>query len=267
MSTTLETSTGATRVETDQGAAYAKFMGNPEGPQALFCELIGTRAAAWLGLPTFDVSIVDVAEVALVKFADGTHSQQGPAFLARFESGTVWGGGSDELKAVENPDTLAGLIVLDTWLLNCDRYRPEGERVRRNFRNVFLADGSTKGKVRVVAMDHTHVFACGRTLTKTIKNIDRVQDERLYGHFPEFAGHVTHDAVRVYATRLRSLSQADVDTLLHGVPGPWRPSADVTDAVREFLAGRAAFVSRNILKMLVDQRYLDPELELEGDDL
>jgi hypothetical protein len=57
---TLESSTGASRVETDQGPAYAKFMGNPEGSQALFCDLVGTRAAAWLGLSTFEVAVVQI---------------------------------------------------------------------------------------------------------------------------------------------------------------------------------------------------------------
>jgi hypothetical protein len=42
---TLDTSTGAARVETDQGPAFAKLMGNPEGPQALFCELLAWRDA------------------------------------------------------------------------------------------------------------------------------------------------------------------------------------------------------------------------------
>jgi len=263
VSTTLTSSTGATRVETDQGPAYAKFMGNPEGPHALFCELVGTRAAALIGLPTFEVSVIDVDEDELVEFANGSRSQRGPAFVARFVNGTTWGGSADELKLVENPDVLAGLIVHDTWLLNCDRYRPEGGAARRNFRNVFLADGSAKGKVRVVAMDHTHTFTCGRALTKAIKNIERVRDERLYGHFPEFAGFVELDAVRRYATRLCSLSRADINALLNGVPSAWRPPTDVVEAVKEFLAGRAAFVGQNVAQMLVDQRYVDPTLELE----
>lgn len=71
---TLETSTGATRVETDQGPAYAKLMGNPEGPQALFCDLVRTRAAAWLGLPTFDFGVVEVTDTGLVEFANGARS-------------------------------------------------------------------------------------------------------------------------------------------------------------------------------------------------
>jgi len=65
---TLESSTGASRVETDSGPAYAKLSGNPEGPQALFCEYVGTRAAAWLGLPTFEVAVIEVTETELVTY-------------------------------------------------------------------------------------------------------------------------------------------------------------------------------------------------------
>jgi hypothetical protein len=41
---TLGSSTGAARVETDLGPAYAKLLGNLEGPQALFCEWVGTMS-------------------------------------------------------------------------------------------------------------------------------------------------------------------------------------------------------------------------------
>jgi hypothetical protein len=44
---------------TDAGKAFVKTLGNPEGPAALISEWIGTRLAAWLGLPTFDIAIVD----------------------------------------------------------------------------------------------------------------------------------------------------------------------------------------------------------------
>ena len=83
---TLETSTGASRVETDQGSAYAKLLGNPEGPHALFCDWVGTQAAAWLGLPTFEVAVVEVTEAGIVTYSNGTLSQMGPAFVARAES-------------------------------------------------------------------------------------------------------------------------------------------------------------------------------------
>jgi len=169
-----------------------------------------------------------------------------------------------ELDAIENPESLAGLVVLDTWLMNCDRYRPDADYVRRNTRNVFLADGAGKGKFRVLAMDHTHCFTCGQALTKSIKNIDRVQDSRLYGHFPEFRAHVTQQAVRQFAQRLCSFPRSEAEAILRDVPSAWRPASEVASALLEFLCQRAGFVGQNVRQMLLDQHYLEPELELEG---
>ena len=44
----LESSTGPLHVMTDAGRAYVKTLGNPEGPDALVAEWIGTRLAQWL---------------------------------------------------------------------------------------------------------------------------------------------------------------------------------------------------------------------------
>lgn len=107
----LGTSTGATRVETDRGPAYAKFLGNPEGPHVLACELIGTRAAAWLALPILDFALIEVEEPALVSYSNGTTSAAGTAFVTRYEKGITWGGADETLAAIDNPDDLAGLVV------------------------------------------------------------------------------------------------------------------------------------------------------------
>ena len=240
---TLGSSTGAARVETDRGPAYAKLLGNPEGSQALFCEWVGTRAAAWLGLPTFAVAVVDVGTPGLVTYPDGSSSKVGPAFLARSQEGTTWGGVTKELDAVENPEVLSGLVVLDTWLLNCDRYRAEGLEVRRNTRNVFLSgEGASRGKFRLVAMDHTHCFTCGRELAKAIKHIDRVRDERLYGNFPEFRPYLTHEAVSRYTALLNGIDMQDVQALFQGIPSAWLPQPEIVAALMDFIGARASFV-------------------------
>lgn len=260
---TLASSTGATHVETDAGPAYVKLMGNGEGPQALYCEYVGTRAAAWLGLPTFATAIIDVTEPALVTYADGSKSSVGPAFAARFEPGFTWDGSSEILASVDNPDAIAGLLVLDTWLLNCDRYRSEAGAVRCNTRNVFLSSvGAPKGRVRMVAMDHTHILTCGAQLTKRIGHIDRVQDGRLFGHFPGFRPHLTHPSVRSFAARLAQLTVSDAAHMHAGVPRAWAPQADVQQAVVDFMVARAGFVAERIRDMLVDQGELPRELEL-----
>lgn len=259
----LETSTGAARVETDQGSAFAKMLGNPEGPQALFCDWVGTRAAAWLGLPTFEVGVVEVAEAGLITYGDGSVSLAGPAFVAREEAGSTWGGTAEELEIVENPDVLSGLIVLDTWLLNCDRFRPEAGHTRRNTRNVFLSErGAGKGKLRVIAMDHTHCFTCGSALTPGIRSIDRVQDARIYGHFPEFEELVTHEAVRRFSARLGELTKSVAEGFVAGAPRAWDIRDDVRAALVDFLRDRAAFLAPRLRGMLVDQGVLQPELDV-----
>lgn len=250
-------------METDQGPAYAKLLGNPEGPQALFCDWVGTRAAAWLGLTTFEVAAIEVAEPGLVTYANGSQSMPGAAFVTRAEIGTPWGGTAEELLSVENPDDLAGLIVLDTWLLNCDRYRPDGNNPRHNTRNVFLSSrGAAKGKFRVVAMDHTHCFTCGRAITKTVGNIDNVQHAGLYGHFSEFRPYLTHDAVRRFADRLTGLRKQTAEGFLAEVPRSWELSSEVRGALSRFLTERASFLGQHLRQMLVQQGELQAELEL-----
>jgi hypothetical protein len=103
-----------------------------------------------------------------------------------------------------------------------------------------------------------------QTLAKSIKNIDSVQDARLYGHFPEFRARLTHAAVSRFAARLRNFKKDDAEALLHGVPPAWLPQAEIRAALAEFLSDRAGFVGQNIRKMLVDQGELQPELELGG---
>lgn len=265
VSDTLASSTGASRVETDRGPAFAKLCGNPEGQQALLCELVGTRAAAWLGLPTFEVAIVEVTEPSLVTYANGTTSLAGPAFVAREESGTTWGGTVAELAYAENPEVLSGLVVLDTWLLNCDRFRPEAGRTRRNTRNVFLSSReAARGKYRIVAMDHTHTFTCGSPFSTRLAHIDRVKDQRLYGHFPEFRPYLTHAAVRRFAARLQQMNRIVATKFVLGMPPAWEVSKEIRVALVEFLAGRAAFLAPIVRQMLVDQGELQPELELGG---
>lgn len=262
---TLGSSTGASRVETDQGPAYAKMLGNPEGTQALFCEWVGTRAASWLGLPTFEVAIIDVERAGMVTYENGSRSLPGPAFVARAEEGAAWGGTTEELDAVENPEVLSGLIVLDTWLANCDRYRAEGASIRKNTRNVFLSGhGASKGRFRVLAIDHTHCFTCGRELNRTIRSIDRTHDARVYGAFPEFHSYVTSSSVRQYTRRLAGLTDPAAADFFSGLPAAWAMPRDIQAAIAEFLVRRAQFLADNLMKILVDRGVLEPELDLEA---
>ena len=43
-------------VQTDAGTGYLKALGNPEGPNTLACELVGSSLLEWFGLSTLESS-------------------------------------------------------------------------------------------------------------------------------------------------------------------------------------------------------------------
>lgn len=261
----LGTSTGPARVETDLGPAYAKFVGNPEGPHTLFCELVGVRAAAWLGLPTFDYALIPVPQEGLVQYKNNLLSKSGPAFATRLTEGVAWGGTDLELKAVENPEAISGLVVLDTWLLNCDRFRSQPPRI--NVRNVFLASTeAARGKYRLVAMDHTHCFTCGRELTTKLASIDTIRHNQVHGNFPAFQGYVTLKTAATYLKKLGRLDRESAGSFVAGTPREWEVNAETQNVFVGFLVDRAKYLAENCAQMLVDQLCVAAELDLEGTD-
>ncbi|MDM4013928.1 HipA family kinase [Roseiconus lacunae] len=118
----LDSGAGTLIVETDVGRGYLKALGNPDGPHALVKDFIGTHLARELGLPTFDYAIVDVDEIDELPFFRGGIASPGPAFVTRSEGGTTWGKDLKILGKVGNPEVISGLVVVDTWLRNTDRY-------------------------------------------------------------------------------------------------------------------------------------------------
>jgi hypothetical protein len=61
---------------------------------------------------------------------------------------------------------------------------------------------------------------------------------------------------------LLGFSKQTAESFLAGIPSAWDLSAEIRQALVEFLKDRASFVGQNIRQMLVDQGELQPELEL-----
>lgn len=260
----LETSAQTVIVETDSGEAYAKFPGSSEGEQFLALEVIGLEAARFLGLRTFDTTIVENPFPGLIEFADGVPSKAGPMFVLRSEKGTTWSGDSADLTGISNSDEVSGLLVLDTWVQNCDRYREHG-LARENLGNVFLSrevKTRKRGSIELVAMDHTHIITCGSGLTKKIARIGQVKERRLYGNFPGFKKHISSADVYRYAKRLQEFQEEDAARIISKIPVDWLPAQEIQAALVEYLASRAGFVASNIGTMLADAGWIDWQLEL-----
>ncbi|MEZ4411300.1 MAG: hypothetical protein R3A52_33185 [Polyangiales bacterium] len=158
------TSTRPAKVVTDAGQAMVKLLGNPQGPHALAREWVGTRVAAWLGLPTFDMAMIEYTGDPPIEEVPAT---AGPAIVLRFVEGHVWDETAEGLARCP-PEQIAGLVVADTWLRNDDRYGPPSAArpARVNPRNVFIAFTDDDRRDDLVAMDFTDALRLDRGLSR-----------------------------------------------------------------------------------------------------
>jgi hypothetical protein len=220
-------------VQTDQGKGYLKALGNPEGPHVLACEWVGTQLARWLGLLTFDFALITVTTDDDLPYTKGGKAQPGPAFITRKERGNTWGGGKRALGRLANPNDLTRLVLLDTWLRNCDRHPLDPQKRKPNRDNVFLSrEGAPPRRALVKAMDHTHCFTCGRELTARLADISCVKEEGCYGLFPEFWPYLNQDVMRETVQTLRDITPAEVRQIVESIPGEWEVSRPARDAWR-----------------------------------
>ena len=244
-------STGVARIQTDSGPAYLKALGNAEGPHALVREWVGTSLARWFGLTTFDFARIGLEPGFDIKLGREKTAEPGPAFVTRAEPGLPWSGKIEEFKHVVNPGELTGLIILDTWLLNADRFPPgDGER-HPNYDNVFLSTEGLSGKERrLVAMDFTECLKPPSTLTTRIADIGNWQEKRLFCFFPEFRDLIQRASYEQGLARLSEATQAEMEPIVQQLPREWDVSNPVRDAITRLLVQRAAFLVEHLPKAL-----------------
>lgn len=227
-------------------ASSESWVGNPEGPHVLACELVGTLLAEWLGLPTLEYALVWLTSDDEIPLAAGGLAAPGPAFITKAEEGFPWGGDVETLQAIQLRETVSQLVAIGTWIRNCDRHRPE-PNLRVNRDNVFLArKAEPERRLVLKAIDHTQAFTCGRELTVRIGHLDEIQDETVYGRFPEFEPSLNPEHVRTATGRLEQMETAIAEAFVAQVPVEWQVEAPVREAWVRFIVGRAAFVAANL---------------------
>jgi hypothetical protein len=114
---------------------------------------------------------------------------------------------------------------------------------------VFLADATeiSPGKSRLLAMDHTHCFTCGRDLDGRVARIDWVTDDRLYGLFPPFRPLVREEAVLAAIDRLQEIKEPFVAGVVNSIPSDWEVGPEARAALTELIVRRAAEVADRVL--------------------
>lgn len=245
----LATSTRPIEVEMDDGIrAFVKVLGNPEGPSALACEFIGTALAHALGIPAFEVAVSHFPDELCVPLDHGLRPEPGPCYATKAVTGISWDGTPEALDAIENPEHVVGLVVLDILLRNPDRHFVRLGRTRRNLRNVFLAeDGVPRGSFRLTAIDHTHCIRQDGELAQHSLTIGNERDEQLYGLFPAFIERIEREDLAPYVERLRQLAHSnEIDDIVNRTPRPWLPAGQVRHDLPGFLKRRAAHVAANV---------------------
>ena len=266
----LDTGSSAVVVETDAGRAYLRGLGNRSGPHALARDWVGTQLAAWFGLRTLEMRLLEVGSEDELPLFHGGKVQSGPAIVTRAEEGEShsWSGSADDLQRLANPGDLARLVIFDTWIRNHDRQPPEGIAWKANPDNVFLSrEGAPRGGWVLKAIDHSHCFDLAADLTPRLARIDSVQDERLYGLFPGFipylrptAGTATDQqtAARAALARLAEATAAIITPMVATVPREWEVDTATRKALVELLEQRAAFLHGRLFGSLFPQ----PDLPL-----
>jgi hypothetical protein len=244
----VDTSTGATEVSTDAGRVYIKPMGNRQGPHVLATDWVGTHLAKWFGLSTFEIAILTLDADDAFPLPRGYTAQPGPAFAARALPGEPWGQSGLQLNVLVNPEDISRLVVFDTWTLNCDRHHHDLTARKPNPDNVYLSsEGVEAGKRRLIAMDHGLCFIrSGEDLTPKLANIGKVQDDNIYGLFPEFRERLRQSTIDDCASRLREMDKSTADAVIKSVPGEWDVSQETRNAWSELICRRGTFVADNI---------------------
>jgi HipA-like kinase len=115
----------------DDGYYVVKFRNNPQGARILANELLGTRLAARLGLPTAGAAVIEVRE-ELIENTEDLVMQLGRG-RARCEAGLQFGSRypglpaetvvydflpDEQLREVVNVEDFRGMFVFDKWTCN-----------------------------------------------------------------------------------------------------------------------------------------------------
>jgi hypothetical protein len=249
------------QVETDSGRAFAKLLGGKEGPHVLACELIGTRLAGLLGLPTLDWTLISYPGIPELRLHSGSLAAKGTCWLTRGVRGMTWSRRGEDLKLISNPQDIVKLVLMDQWTRNCDRYRP-GQPPRVNLGNVFLSrDKSPTGQLQLMAMDHTHIFTCGRPLTKELLRIDLIKDVTAFGVFAEFEPFIRFSDAERAIVALKSVTRDQIQAICSELPDDWDVPASMRAILADFLCQRQDWLTETFVPRLCPQGELPLQLD------
>lgn len=91
-----------------------------------------------------------------------------------------------------NPEDISRLVVFDTWIMNRDRK----SQLMLKLDNVLMSTAKTSvGKLRLVAIDHTHCFGASGDVKLDLSHLEMPDDTDTYGLFTEFRDFLERSVV------------------------------------------------------------------------
>lgn len=250
----LDTSTKPISAVTDDGMAIVKYMGNPQGPEALICELVGTELANCIGLQTPDFAVADIPTLEL----PGNPLLQvasGPAFFSRWEEAVSLSPKSGLLQKLRRPEDLAKLIVLDTWIRNKDRFSDEVDEGYGvvNFDNVLLR--RDKRKVELLVIDHTHAFI--ETTLDDELGQEWIAEKKIYGLFQQFKPFLTRRSIDDALAAVSKIDLEMIEGICEEVPRAWGMTQGLANRLSSCISARGSELGAWLPSALFDQYEMD----------
>lgn len=138
---------------------------------------------------------------------------------------------------------MAKLVIFDTWIRNADRHHPDPNYEICSRDNIFFTPKGTK--FELVAIDHSHCLV-ETSLASEISSNAIIEDNKIYGLFPEFFQYVTEPRVKSALARLGQIDITMAKKIVGSVPSEWGMTCTTRDALAHFIVARAAIVANVI---------------------
>jgi hypothetical protein len=229
-----------------------KFQNNPQHTRVLVNELLGTRLAARLGLPTVPVEIVAVdselirltPELAMELPRARVPCRPGLQFGSRYPGDprelTLHDFLPDEqLREVENLHQFAGMLIFDKWTCNT------------NGRQTVFFRGQVKGAEQAVARYQTKMIDQGFCFNAGEWNFPDAPLRGLYARNRVYEGVTGMESFAPWLGRLEEqITERALDEIMGSIPPEWY--ADDYDGLMR------------LLEQLHHRRQRVPDLILEA---
>jgi len=221
----------------DDGYYYVvKFQNNPQHRRVLVNELLGTRLAARLGLPTVPVEIIAVSE-ELIRLTPELAMEM-PHSRVPCEPGLQFGSRypgdpqqltlhdflpDEQLREVENLHDFAGMLVFDKWTCNTNGRQ-----------TVFFSDHGKAGEPAVTRRYKTKMIDQGFCFNAGEWNFPDAPLRGLYARNRVYHGVTGMESFAPWMERLeKQVTERTLDEITRPIPPEWY--ADDYDALLALL--------------------------------